>query len=349
MTVAPDESHRPRAPDANAKGGGSCARKRSHPKARLSCVQISGTRVPASPIFRRARRGRRDTWSGKCVHISPPATLFLFDKTAVPVRARRTRTPTVVTAAGSASIAAAAGAAAYRLVTSGALTLDLGVGRRLQPLGPLLRAIAAPREVVFDVIAAPYLERTPQALEEKLQVWERGSDMVLAAHHTRVKCGVTTTLETVRFERPDRVDFRLVRGPVPHVVESFLLTPSEERAPCFAGKASSEPTSGRSASGGATGSHSPGNTPSTRVSQGSPTRPNAAQETSARLRLTTVRKQLRQSCRPSWMLHPVVHERRVPRLPHAEVLEVRRAREPIEQALPAAQDHRRDDDRQLLD
>src|SRR5882724_196199 len=186
------------------------------------------TRVPASPIFRRANRGRRDTWSGKCVHISPPLLCFCFDKTAVPVRARRTRTPTVVTAARSASIAAAAGAAAHRLVTSGALTLDLGVDRRLQPLGPLLRTIAAPREVVFDVIAAPYLERTPQALEEKLQVWERGSDMVLAAHHTHVKCGVTTTLETVRFERPDRVDFRLVRGPVPHVVESFLLTPSEE-------------------------------------------------------------------------------------------------------------------------
>ena len=118
--------------------------------------------------------------------------------------------------------------AAYRLVTSGALTLDLGLGRRLQPLGPLVRTIAAPREVVFDVIAAPYLERTPRALEEELQVWERGSDMVLAAHFTPVKCGVTTTLETVRFERPDRVDFRLVRGPVPHVVESFLLTSSGE-------------------------------------------------------------------------------------------------------------------------
>jgi hypothetical protein len=127
-----------------------------------------------------------------------------------------------------ASVAAAVGMAAYRLVTSGALTLDLGVGRRLQPLGPLVRTIAAPREVVFDVIAAPYLERTPRALEEKLQVWERGSEMVLAAHHTRVKCGVTKTLETVRFERPHRVDFRLVRGPVPHVVESFLLTPSDE-------------------------------------------------------------------------------------------------------------------------
>ncbi len=33
----------------------------------------------------------------------------------------------------------------------------------------------------------------------------------------------TTTLETVRFEHPDRIDFRVVRGPVPHVRESFVL------------------------------------------------------------------------------------------------------------------------------
>jgi hypothetical protein len=50
--------------------------------------------------------------------------------------------------------------------------------------------------------------------------------MVLAAHFTEVKCGIATTLETVRFDRPGRVDFRLVRGPVPHVVESFVLEPS---------------------------------------------------------------------------------------------------------------------------
>ena len=31
-------------------------------------------------------------------------------------------------------------------------------------------------------------------------------------------------METVRFTRPERVDFRLVRGPVPHVVEAFVLT-----------------------------------------------------------------------------------------------------------------------------
>ena len=116
---------------------------------------------------------------------------------------------------------------AYRLLASGSLTLDLGVGRRLQALGPLERTIAAPPAVVFDVIAAPYLGRTPRALSDKLEVWERGSDLVLAAHFTEVRCGTTTTLETVRFERPVRIDFRLVRGPVPHLVESFLLSPSE--------------------------------------------------------------------------------------------------------------------------
>jgi len=120
------------------------------------------------------------------------------------------------------------GAAVYAgLVRRGVLTLDLGIGRSLRPLGPVSWRIEAPPEVVFDVIAAPYLERTPRALADKLEVWERGSDMVLAAHFTRSGGIVTTTLETVHFERPTRIDFRLVRGPVPHVAESFGLRPIE--------------------------------------------------------------------------------------------------------------------------
>jgi hypothetical protein len=115
----------------------------------------------------------------------------------------------------------------YRLLASGELTLDLARGRRLRPLGPLVWSIQAPPEVVFDVIAAPYLGRTPRALAAKLQVWERGSDMVLAAHYTSVKCGTTITLETVRFQRPDRIDFRLVRGPVPHLLETFQLSSTD--------------------------------------------------------------------------------------------------------------------------
>ena len=47
--------------------------------------------------------------------------------------------------------------------------------------------------------------------------------MVLAAHRTRVGSRTVTTVETVRLERPGRIDFRLVRGPVPHVAESFVL------------------------------------------------------------------------------------------------------------------------------
>ena len=123
--------------------------------------------------------------------------------------------------------ACVAGRRLYRWYVAGAITIDLGVGRTVQPLGPVTTRIAAPRELVFDLIAAPYLGRTSRALQQKLRVWERGSDMVLAAHFTTVDARVTTTVETVRFEPPERVVFRLVRGPVPHVTESFNLAEVE--------------------------------------------------------------------------------------------------------------------------
>src|ERR671922_2101388 len=119
----------------------------------------------------------------------------------------------------------AAGAA---LVARAGLTLDIGIGRRIRPLGPIALDIAAPPELVFDVIAAPYLGRTPRAMRGKLDVIERGTDLVLAAHFTRLAPGVTvTTVETVRFERPHRISFRLLKGPVPHVLERYELRPSE--------------------------------------------------------------------------------------------------------------------------
>lgn len=112
------------------------------------------------------------------------------------------------------------------LVARGALTLDLGIGRRTRALGPIERHIAAPPEVVFDVIAGPY-RRTPRAMADTLRVWERGEDMVLAEHRTKSGPLTTTTLETVRFERPERISFRVVRGPVPHVTEAYELSPSD--------------------------------------------------------------------------------------------------------------------------
>lgn len=121
-------------------------------------------------------------------------------------------------------VSAAAVAGGYVLVVRGDLTLDVGWGRSTLALGPQRVDIAAPRAVVFEVISAPYLGRTPKAMDRKLEVIVRGADMVLAAHHTPAVAGlVATTIETVRFDPPERVEFRLVRGPVPHVTETFLL------------------------------------------------------------------------------------------------------------------------------
>ena len=128
----------------------------------------------------------------------------------------------VIAAAGGAALLAGGGL----LVARAGLTLDLGVGRRVRPLGPIRIQIAAPPEIVFDVIAAPYLRRTPRAMRAKLDVIERGTDLVLAAHHTPLAPGLTvTTVETVHFEPPHRISFRLVKGPVPHVVERYELQP----------------------------------------------------------------------------------------------------------------------------
>ncbi|MGW3731052.1 SRPBCC family protein [Streptomyces sp. NPDC000851] len=127
---------------------------------------------------------------------------------------------------GLVAVGAAGGVAAgYLGLVTGALPLDLGVGRRIRSLGPHSVDIAAPRETVFEVIAQPYLGRATRAMREKVVVLERGGDMVLAAHYTPVAGGrlTATTVETVRFTRPERVDFRLVRGPVPAVTEVFEL------------------------------------------------------------------------------------------------------------------------------
>jgi hypothetical protein len=119
--------------------------------------------------------------------------------------------------------ASAAAVVLYRQVVSGALTLDVGVGRRTAALGPITIDIAASRELVFEVIAAPYLGRAGAA-GDHIDVLERGSDLVVAAHRTPVGSGlVATTVEAVGFDPPAQVSFRLLRGPVPHVQETFSL------------------------------------------------------------------------------------------------------------------------------
>lgn len=130
----------------------------------------------------------------------------------------------IVTGIAALSVALVTVFGGLVLLASGRVTLDVGVGRRVRPLGPQIVRIQAPRDLVFDLIAVPYLAANPpRALRDKVEVLERSPDMVLAAHRTPVGGRTAVTVETVSFDRPTRVGFRLVRGPVPHVVERFDL------------------------------------------------------------------------------------------------------------------------------
>lgn len=135
--------------------------------------------------------------------------------------------PRRVLASAGAGLAAAAGG--YVGLITGRVTLDLGIGRRTRPLGPLVIDITAPPGVAFEAAAAPYAERRPRALQEKVRVLERSQDMVVAAHYTPVGGRITAvTVETVTLDPPHRIGFRLLRGPVPHVVETFDFAPTRE-------------------------------------------------------------------------------------------------------------------------
>ncbi len=124
--------------------------------------------------------------------------------------------------AGTLASAATALAGMF-LVSRGRIHLDLGWGRSLHPLGPITVQINAPRDLVFEQISGPYLGQTPAALRSKLKVLEKGSNLVIAEHRTKLPLMDAVTVEAVQFYAPGRITFRLLQGPVPQVSEEFLL------------------------------------------------------------------------------------------------------------------------------
>jgi hypothetical protein len=92
---------------------------------------------------------------------------------------------------GCTAVAGAAAIGAYVSLVTGRVTLDLGAGRRTRPLGPSDLDIAAPRETVYAAAAAPYADRQPRAMQDKVEILERAGQMVLAAHRAAVGSGLT--------------------------------------------------------------------------------------------------------------------------------------------------------------
>jgi hypothetical protein len=121
-----------------------------------------------------------------------------------------------------ATIVVAGAAGLFLLLAMGRLSLDLGWGRGFHRLGPITVRIRAPRELVFEMIGAPYLGRAPSG--SGIEVLARGDGLAVASHYTKVHFYTARTVEIVVFESPHRVEFRHLAGPVPHAVESFVLT-----------------------------------------------------------------------------------------------------------------------------
>jgi hypothetical protein len=117
-------------------------------------------------------------------------------------------------------------AGAFLLLAMGRLHLDLGWGRSIHPLGPITIRVDAPRELVFEILAAPYLER---ARSPGIEILARDRRLTVAAHHTKVHFYTARTVEVIELDEPSRVGFRHLTGPVPHATEEFALTADVDR------------------------------------------------------------------------------------------------------------------------
>jgi hypothetical protein len=111
-------------------------------------------------------------------------------------------------------------AGGFLALAMGRMSLDLGWGRSKHRLGPLEVRFEAPRELVYEILSAPYLGR---ARDESIEVLARGESVVVAAHLTKVHFYEARTVEVIELEPPARMGFRHLSGPVPYAVEEFRL------------------------------------------------------------------------------------------------------------------------------
>jgi len=114
-------------------------------------------------------------------------------------------------------------AGGFLALAMGRLHLDLGWGRSRHALGPMSVEIAAPRELVYEILSAPYLGR---ARSDSIEVLAGSESLVVAAHLTKVHFYEARTVESIELEPPSAMRFRHLTGPVPEAGEEFRLDES---------------------------------------------------------------------------------------------------------------------------
>ncbi len=119
-----------------------------------------------------------------------------------------------------AVLLAALVAGSFLALAMGRLHLDLGWGRSRHELGPLDVRIEAPRELVYEVLSAPYLGR---ARSDSVSVIAGSPSLVVAAHLTKVHFYQARTVETIELDPPAAMRFHHLTGPVPEASEEFRL------------------------------------------------------------------------------------------------------------------------------
>jgi len=111
-------------------------------------------------------------------------------------------------------------AGAFAALAVGRLHLDLGWGRSTHAVALEPLRIEAPRELVYEILSAPYLGR---ARSESVEVLAGGESLVVAAHLTKVHFYEARTVEAVELAPPSKMRFRHLTGPVPEATEEFRL------------------------------------------------------------------------------------------------------------------------------
>lgn len=111
-------------------------------------------------------------------------------------------------------------AAGFIALAMGRLHLDLGWGRSKHALGPLEVRFEAPRELVYEILSAPYLGR---ARSDSIEILAGSESLVVAAHLTKVHFYESRTVESIELEPPSSMRFRHLTGPVPEATEEFRL------------------------------------------------------------------------------------------------------------------------------